>query len=261
MRTIAITILFLLPLISMAQSKRQRLSQDSIRYYQEEMRKLYDETFDSLKNSARYKQIDEKLNPGGKERLKNIGGEMSVFFGFHRINFSNLNKRLASLGIKETKSWVTSIGAGFGLRFNKIIAGIDLAAFSNGENGSGSFMQVYLSTNEIKVKKFILSPTIGYGIQTVIIRVNRETTSTDFNAYFTGAANQVEIQHNNSVLDLGIAVKSRMPQSKFTMPLLKLGYRYGLKEKSWKVKDGNATNAPFDRNGNFYCQVILGIGS
>lgn len=260
MKKAIIIVLIFSPLISIAQTGRQKLSKDSIQYYQRQLRELWKASHDSMINSEKYKEINQKLKSKGKSNSNNFGVELAVFTGLQVNNYSNLNARLTSLGVKEKKTLLLPFGIGLAFRFNKIIVGYDMTPITVGDNSTGAYIHGYLSTNIIKTKKWIFSPQVGYGGQNVTVRVPTQSTSTNFNSYFTTSSNQVEIKHKNSVLDFSLAIKLYPKNRDTYIPLFRLGYRYGLTENAWEVRNGTSTNAPIDRNSNFYFQLMLGFG-
>ena len=255
-----LSILFLLPLISFSQTPKNRLSRDSVAYYQKQLRQLTTETYDSLKNSEKYKEIMNKLNHNQKNNTSNFGVELTVFAGLQLNNYNNLNSRLNSLNVKNQKTLLMPIGVGLAFRFNKIIFGYDMTPAMIGNNSSGAYFHGYVSTNMLRAKNWIFSPQFGYGGQNFTVRIPTQSSSANFNSYFTTSANQVEVRHSTSVLDFAIAVKLHVPKREPYIPLFRAGYRYGLKNKAWEVKNGTSTNAPLDRNSNFYLQLMFGFG-
>lgn len=260
MKKALLPVLFLLPFISFSQSIKQRLSKDSIAYYQKQLRQMTIDTYDSLKNSEKYKEILGKLNQNPKNYTSNFGVELTVFAGLQINNYNSLNARLKSLNVKEQKTLLMPIGVGLAFRFNKIIFGYDMTPAMIGNNSSGAYFHGYVSTNMIKAKNWIFSPQFGYGGQNFTVRIQTQSSSINFNSYFTTSANQVEVRHSTSVLDFALAVKLHVPKREPYIPLFRAGYRYGLKNKTWEVRNGTSTNAPLDRNSNFYLQLMFGFG-
>lgn len=247
-------------MLSIAQSSNQKLSKDSTRYYQMQLRSMSKAAYDSMVNSQKYKEISQKLNLNGQGNADKFGVELTFFSGLQSNDYVNLNARLSSLGVKKINTLLLPVGVGLAFRFNKIVVGYDMTPTMVGDNSSGGYIHGYLSTNVIKTKKWIFSPQFGYGGQSVIVRIPTQSSSSSFNSYFTTSANQVEVTHNSSVLDFGIAIKL-FPKNRNTyVPLFRAGYRYGTKEKAWKIKNGNSTDAPMDRNSNFYVHLMLGFG-
>jgi uncharacterized protein YxeA len=260
MKKVIITLLICCPLISIAQTGRQKLSKDSVQYYQRQLRDLWKKSYDSMVNSEKYKEINQKLNSKGKNNSENFGVELTFFTGLQINNYSNLNARLTSLGVKEKKTLLLPLGIGLAFRFNKIIVGYDLTPILVGDNSSGALGHGYLSTNVIKTKRWIFSPQVGYGGQSVTIRVPTQSPSTNFNSYFTTSSNQVEIRNKNTFLDFALALKVYPKNRDTYIPVLRFGYRYGLTENAWEIRNGTSTNAPIDRNSNFYIHLMLGFG-
>ncbi len=221
---------------------------------------MWKSSYDSIINSERYKQINQKLNPNGKKKSDNFGVELTFFMGLQINNYDNLNNRLKSLGIKEVKKTILPFGIGLSFRFNKIIVGYDLGIMS-GENSSGGYGNGYISTNILKTKKCIFSPQIGIGGQNLIVRIPTQSSSNNFNSYFTTSANQVEIINKNIVLDFAMAFKLQIKNRDTYAPLFRLGYKYGLNESNWEIRNGISNNSPNDRNSNFYIQLRVGFGN
>jgi hypothetical protein len=216
--------------------------------------------YDSLVNSEKYKQIINRLNPNGKKANNNFGVELTFLLGFQINNPSKLIARLKSLNINQNSTSLLTIGVGLAFRFNKIIAGYDMTPFMSGNNSTGGYIHGYLSTNVIRTNRWIFSPQLGYGAQTITVRVPTQSTSSNFNSYFTTSANQVELKHSNSLVDFAIALKF-IPSNRYTyVPLVRYGYRYAINEKPWQIHNGISTDAPMDRNSNFYLQLMLGFG-
>lgn len=257
---IIIALVIGIPLISEAQKNKQKLPKDSIIYYQKQLRDLWKKNNDSLINSEKYKEIFQKLNPEGLKEKDDFGVELTFITGFQINNYNHLNNRLKSLGIKKVKSSVLPIGIGLSIRFKNIIFGTDMSAIS-GENTSGAYANVYISTNILETKRWIFSPQIGIGSQIVTLRIPTQSSSNDFNSYFTTSSNQVEIVNKNTMLDFAMAFKLLSKHRDLYAPLFRVGYRYGLKEKSWEIKNGVSTNAPIDRVNNFYIHLRVGFGN
>ncbi len=260
MKNVIIAFLVSCPSISIAQSSNQKLSKDSIRYYQRQLREISKAAYDSMVTSEKYKEVSRKLNPNGQSSSDNFGVELTFFSGLQTNDYANLNTRLSSLGIKKVNTLLLPVGIGLAFRFNKIVVGYDMTPLMVGDNSTGAYFHGYLSTNVIKTKKWIFSPQVGYGGQGVTVRIPTQSASSNFNSYFTTSSNQVEVKHSNSVLDFAIAVKLYTKNKNTYVPLFRAGYRHGVTEKAWEIKNGNSTNAPVDRNSNFYVQLMLGFG-
>src|ERR1044071_9267953 len=112
----------------------QKLSKDSVRYYQKELSQLYRNTYDSFKNSARYKELTAKL----KRRNTNVKVELLANFGLYFTDFKNLNQRLKSIGQKEIKRMVPSLGASLAISRSFMTYGLELNSY-NLENSTAGF--------------------------------------------------------------------------------------------------------------------------
>ena len=260
MRKLLIALAGLLPIISYSQTDNQKLSKDSIKYYQLQLAALQRANYDSLINSDKYKTILAKLNYNGKNIQDNFGVELCVFTGLQWNKYSNLNERLNTLNVKEKKPLMLPFGVGLAFRFKKVIVGYDITPIIIGDNSRGTYIHGYVSTNIIRTKKWIFSPQFGYGGQSVVTRIVTKSSSSDFDSYFTTSANQVELNHRNSVFDVAMGFKFVSPQGNGYIPLFRIGYRYASKSKAWEVSNGSSVNAPFDKNNNVYFQIMLGFG-
>ncbi len=260
MKKLLIVLIGLLPSLSYSQTNNQKLSKDSIRFYRQQLSELSRATYDSMIRSDRYKVLLDKLQQNGKRIDDNFGVELCGFTGIQINNYESLNSRLSSLNIEKKRTLALPIGIGLAFRFNKFIVGYDMTPTLVGDNSSGAYIHGYVSTNIIRTKKWIFSPQLGYGGQSITTRIKTKSSASDFNSYFTTSANQVELRHSNSVLDFAIAFKFVPPKNNGYVPLFRMGYRHGIKSKEWEVKNGNSLNAPIDRNSNFYFQIMLGFG-
>ena len=247
--------------LSYSQSNKQKLSKDSIRYYQKQLSELSKATYDSMIKSEKYKILANKLNLTNKKSVDNFGVELSLLLGYQKNTYANLNTRFDSLKVNRVNSSLSPVGIGLAFRFNKFIIGYDMSILI-GNKTSGAYIHGYVSTNILRMKRWIISPQFGYGGQNISVRIPVQSSSANFNSYFTTSSNKVEIKHSNSVLDFAFAFKLYpKPNNENYLPLLRIGYRYGLNEKRWEIIDGNSANAPIDRNSNFYLQLILGFGN
>ena len=250
----------MLPFVSFSQTGTQKHSKDSIKYYQMQLAALQRANYDSLINSDKYKTLLAKLNQNGKSIQDNFGVELCVFTGLQWNKYSNLNERLNELNVREKKQLMLPFGVGLAFRFKKVIVGYDLAPIIIGDYSRGTYIHGYVSTNVIRTKKWIFSPQLGYGGQNVVTRIVTKSSATDFNSYFTTSANQVELNHRNSVIDIAMGFKFVSPQGNGYIPLFRIGYRYATKSKAWEVSNGSSVNAPFDKNSNVYFQIMFGFG-
>jgi hypothetical protein len=260
MKYLFFVFLLSLALVTYSQSSKQKVSKDSIRYYRTELNKLTRATYDSMINSEKYKQLQGKLNPDGKKANENFGVELTVFAGVQVNDITNLNARLKLLKIEEKKTLMGNVGIGLAFRFNKVVIGYDMTPIMGGDKSTGGYIHGYLSTNTIKSKKWIFSPQIGLGGQGITTRITTPSSSTNFNSYFTSSANQVEINHSTTLVDLAVVFKRYNDKTGRHIPLLRIGYRYGLKDETWTVESGYSTDAPSDRLSNYYFQLQIGFG-
>jgi hypothetical protein len=261
MKRLTITLLLTLTIILKGQTQAQKLPRDSVRYYQTELNKLWRNTYDSLINSERYKEIQSKLEMSN--RYKKVTVELLVNAGLYFTDFDNLNSRLRSIGQEEIKPMVPSLGASLAVSRPLITYGMEFSAYVF-ENGTANFKGVhgryYLGTNIFKKGRFALHPQVGYAGSYLNMAINRPSGQTNFNDLFQNQANTIQLSHSNSYLDfcLGIKLKS-FTKDPFYWQFFRAGYRYGLKEAAWTSKGGGLLNAPVDRNNQVYIQFCIGF--
>ena len=248
-----------LTLYSKGQAPNQKLSKDSVRYYQRELNKMWRTTYDSMKNSDRYKEITGKL----KNKDKVVTVELLANVGLYFTDFKNLNLRLKSIGQEEIKTMVPSIGASLAVGKPIMTYGLELNSYAF-DNKSASFkgmhMRFYVATNLFKKSPIVLHPQIGYGTSILNMFIHKSPNQVGFDNLFQTQANTVQLGHNQNYLDLALGLKFKSPKAEnFYWQFLRAGYRLGLKDEPWKMRGGTITNAPTDRNNQFYFPLCLGF--
>ena len=244
-----------------AQSPNQKLPNDSVRYYQKELGKLWKNTYDSLKNSERYKDLQRKLDP--KNRQKNVTVELLVNLGLYYTDFKNLNSRLKSIGQEEIKTMVPSAGASLAIGYPIMTYGLELAGYVF-DNSTASFKGVhgrfFIATNVFKKSRIALNPQIGYAGSFLNMFIHKSSPQTNFNDLFITQANTIQLNHSQSYLDFALGLKFKSYTSEpFYWQFLRVGYRYGLKDAAWSTRGGDFQNPPVDRNNQFYIQLCIGF--
>lgn len=258
--------LFLILLLSLtaygkAQSSNSKQSRDSIRYYQTELHNFLEAARDSLKNSNRYKELTEKLNYNNQKNKMTI--ELAANIGLYFTDFKNLNERLRSIGQREVKTMVPSIGVSLALGFPVMTYGVELGGYAF-DNSTASFKgahgRLFLATNLFRKNRISLTPQIGFVGSFLNMYVNKPSIPTNFDDLFTTQANTIQLTHSQNYLDFGLGLKVKGgSQSPLYWQFLRMGYRYGLTNAAWSMKGGNLQNAPVDRNNQFYIQFCIGF--
>jgi hypothetical protein len=262
MKRLTITFLLTLTIISKGQTQTHKLPRDSVRYYQAELNKLWRNTYDSVINSERFKDIQSRLERSN--RYKKVTVELLVNAGLYFTDFANLNSRLISIGLEEIKPMVPSVGGSLAVSRPLITYGLEFSAYVF-ENSSASFKGVhgryYLGTNIFKKGRFALHPQVGYAGSYLNMAINTGSGQTNFNDLFQSRPNTIQLSHSNSYLDfcLGIKLKSFTKDPSYWQ-FFRAGYRYGLKEAAWfSPRGGELLNAPVDRNNQYYFQFCIGF--
>lgn len=252
-------LLLCLTFSAVGQNPDQKLSKDSVRFYQRELNKMWRSTFDSLKNSEKYKEITNKLN----NKAKVITVELLANVGLYFTDFKNLNERLKSIGQDEIKTMVPSIGASIAVGKPILTYGMEINSYTL-ENKDASFkglhMRFYIGTNLFKKSPIVLHPQVGYGTSIMNMFIDRTVNQNDFNNLFQTQANTVKLNHNQNYFDFALGLKFKSPRvDNLHWQFLRAGYRIGVKQEPWKVNGKTISNSPTDRNNQFYIQLCLGF--
>jgi len=248
-------------IITKGQTQNQKLSRDSVRYYQTELNNLWRNTYDSLKISGRYKEITSRLDPGNRQKTVTV--ELLVNLGLYFTDFKNLNNRLKSISQGEIKTMVPSAGASLAIGYPIMTYGLELAGYTF-DNSTASFKGVhgrfFLATNLFKKSVIVLNPQVGYAGSFLNMFIHKSAPQTNFNTLFTGQGNTINLTHSQSYLDFALGLKFRPRKSEnFYWQFLRVGYRYAWKDNAWKMRGGEIIDAPVDRNNQFYLQLCLGF--
>lgn len=259
MKYIIITFLTFFPFAVQAQTSKEKLPKDSLQYYDKELADLRNAAYDSLTNSKRYKELTQLLD----RQRKVVRVEFLANLGFYFTDFTNLNARLQSIGQKEIKNTVPSLGVTLAIGFPVMIYGLDMSTYTLG-NYTASFKGIhgrfFIGTHILKKSPVVLNPQLGYASDALNMYVERSVASSNFNDLFTTQSNAVQLSHTNSYLDFTLGLKLKSPKKEnFYWQFLRAGYRYGLKETSWSKREGNFVDAPKDRNNQFFVQFCLGF--
>jgi len=124
-----LVLLVSLPLFALAQTQ-QRSRNDSVSYYQRELRNMHVQALDSLRQSESYRLAME-----GLLRNKVLSGNYSSFTIFSEIasaDFSSLNHNISQDGFPSISGPVTRFGIGFSSKSNRFM--FDLMLFTFGVN-------------------------------------------------------------------------------------------------------------------------------
>jgi hypothetical protein len=248
-----------LPFFTLAQSNKQVLSKDSIRYYQNELHNIWKSTYDSVRNSERYKELNSKLS----QHQKVVRVELLANFGLYINDFKNLNARLQSIGQKGSSKAAPSLGLTLAIGFPVMIYGFDLSGYTLGNKTTdfkGMHGRFFIGTHIFKKSPIILNPQIGYAFSYLNMYLRRSPTSPNFNDLFTTQSNAVGLIHQNNYLDFTLGFKLKSPgKENFYWQFLRVGYRYGLKEAAWEGQDTKINDAPKDRNNQMFIQICIGF--
>lgn len=191
---------------------------------------------------------------------RSAGAEFYFESGWDFINFSNLNNALAAAQIKQVTPAVYHLGVGLSVRFSQLIFGTDLGFMTGAQANevTGSTIHFYFSTNELRTRTCIFSPEVGVALQDVQVLVPGTSTASTFSeALHSG--NETQVDNFNTTLNVGMAFKIR--QGLHDIPVFRMGYRYGLSNPQWELRDAAVSGAPRDRLSSFFVELTVGFGS
>ena len=238
---------------------QSQTKKDSTIIYRQELNKLWKTTIDSFKNSERFKFLQTKTNNGKSD----VRIELAVNYGIYFTDFTNLNSRLQSLGQDQIKNGVQSVGISFAVGYPIMTYGFEWSAYigqNNGSNTKGMHGKLYLGTHIFKKSRIVLHPQIGYAPSLMNLYIYKNQGQTDFNNIFSTQSNVVQLKQSTNYIDFGLGFKFKSPKDEnMFWQFLKVGYRMGLKDANWTMEKGELTNAPTDRNNQFYFQLCLGF--
>jgi hypothetical protein len=195
-----------------------------------------------------------------------IGGSLYLRIGAQFADYSGLNSRLKATGYSYLRSASPEFGFGFGLRRKAIGLMADLSFITAKQvsfTDYGVTFGLLFYTDKIATDDLIFSPHLGIASQFLTFDLTQNSTATSFNAALTTAPNRVQLYYNNASLDMGLTLKFHNAMTRHhrlhDLPILRVGYRYGLAEYTWNVRGASdLPGAPRDRASNFYIALMLG---
>lgn len=127
MKQILSIVLLIFPLFVAAQTKKNKQPKDSLRYYETQIVKLQKDSWDSLKQSQTYVQLQDNIN---RLRMKYKTASGAIFSGeCMHSNYDDFNKSIEADGFPAMQE--TSLRLGFGF-FMKEKRGVFEFFFVNG---------------------------------------------------------------------------------------------------------------------------------
>ncbi len=175
-----------------------------------------------------------------RERLDSYFGLMAAY-----NSPTNLNALVRSHNFKSAPNFQFGLGLGLGYDIKPIVLGLNLdggLTFSEQSRSHFTYVGLYASTNEWKAKSTVISPFVGFGLQSAVSRYRiKEDNLTASDLFASNRGNIIELNQDSPVLDFGIALKKHKP-GKGNFQFLRLGYRLGLKDADWDLA-GNTQDA------------------
>lgn len=200
----------------------------------------------------------------GFSQIKNTPFEYTLEAGGqYNTGYSNINTLLERSNLNDIPTLGMNAGFRIGYQFKHITAGIstNFARASKQNNElSSSTSTIYISTNTLKCKRFIISPQLGFGPKFSTLLISKKDMTGSFDDFLTSKSNQTRIEHMTTVLDIGLVLKKINHENTFFSPIFKIGYAVGLENGDWEISNSTVTNSPKDRTGTIYAQLLFGFG-
>jgi|GEM_PF-1666258 len=222
-----------------------------------------------------FAQIDSVVIPDPDEYEWNTHLYLGApYINLSFSNFSQLRNSLNQQGAKFSQLQDNSLASyGFSVQKRRVKVGLDVVyGLANSKTDKNTATNSRLGFQAFSV-------TLGYGL---IVRRNRQwfvnvgigSQETRVNVYKTGTSTPAisfgsllttplvgqspTLLHKNTFLELSVEHMFRPKRPVSFNPVVKVGYRYGTKAKSWGT-DANLSfqNAPTDRLNQFFVQSIF----
>lgn len=110
MKKLILAILLSVPILTIAQSKKQKSSQDSTKYYRRQLANLWRNGMDSIRNSEAFLDIAKKLDIRA-QRSDSYWG-LSMFTEVLHSNYGDFNKNIVQSGFKPLDPIMLRMGMG-----------------------------------------------------------------------------------------------------------------------------------------------------
>lgn len=195
------------------------------------------------------------------------GGSGYFGFRFTNYNFSKLNASFSANNLPIISENILGYGGGGHGYINRIIIGGEGYAFELVDKNNGSYItQVrgdvgffnlgYLLINK---DKWMLSPILGIGAQTMEIEIT-ETTNESFSQILADPKNGTRLKNEQVLFDLGLQGNIFLTRSKFFSIGLKAGYQFSAIENKWTNTNGVIANGPATNADGAYTQLHFSFG-
>jgi hypothetical protein len=147
--------------------------EDSTYYYQRELSQLYQATFDSLRNTPRYKLIQERINA---HIIKSDEySSFNLFLEVADVKYDEFNTSIAAKGFPKLEGPIIRFGAGFTGKtkymvydFSFISSGIDQSSKKEDESVKVSFssaLMLDIGYDLLRSRRFNLYPYAGLSLR------------------------------------------------------------------------------------------------
>jgi hypothetical protein len=130
-------------------------------------------------------------------------------------------------------------------------------------NASSAFqLQAFLNYKLIHTNDYFIAPGIDFGLQQVKINFKNNNSPGSFDSLFLTSGNYIRLTNLTPVAGVSIISHfKKIEQAKFKVFRLfantRIGYKYGVKNNTWKADGNAAVNAPADRLNGYYVQMLF----
>lgn len=200
---------------------------------------------------------------------------VTVYYGlsFNNTNFKNLNNKLSNYSNLYNKPAQNYFGAHFGFSniSSKLISNFDISIASarNGDASKKSTKSTLLDVSYnvgfivYKTNRFMFAPSVGLGINSSSIVLNKNISNVSIDSILTSANAQqnsepIKFANGFAYYKLGASFYLLDKKNHHPMVEFNLGYLASLKDSYWKVnQEQTIANAPKDKLGLYQIAMLL----
>jgi hypothetical protein len=191
-----------------------------------------------------------------------------LIFGESFILTPEFDNRLRSLGYQKPPLHFVNWGLGLKIGRKRLFGGFDGSVYfvDNQFNyfSNGFQFQGYVNYKIIDGGKISLSPGMDLGIQGVRAVVKTKTPANNFETLFLSSGNYVSLTNTTPVAGFSTIIHFKKYEESKNLFLqfisqIRIGYKFGLQNNPWRAHRSPVLNAPSERIGNLYFEMLVGF--